>query len=62
MARKDWQPFEPRDIDEDLIDRCLELWDQGFNTNDIAQILFEHESTVERALRFGREHRKGQEP
>lgn len=51
---------KPRSIDDraEFVAECLRLWDRGFDTNDIARILFQYESVVETAVRIGRERRR----
>jgi hypothetical protein len=46
------------EVDNKFIARCLEFWDAGYNTAEIADITFQWEHVVERCVRLGRERRR----
>lgn len=55
----DWQ-LTPEQAESNVffIRKCLEMWDAGKDTADIAKAMFETEAAVDRALRIGRERRR----
>jgi hypothetical protein len=57
-----WQK-RPHEVENDslFVAECLRLWDLGINTKDIALKLFQPEHIVHRAMRIGREHRRGEQ-
>ncbi|MCC6776688.1 MAG: hypothetical protein IT537_08640 [Hyphomicrobiales bacterium] len=56
---RNWR-VDPSQLDamDDLIAEVMRHWDAGKNTAEIAQITFESEAAVARALRIGRERRR----
>jgi hypothetical protein len=58
-GRGDWRLTESTsDLDDGFGARCLELWDRGLDTKEIADITFQWEYVVERTLRLARERRR----
>jgi hypothetical protein len=50
----------PQAVDEnpEFTARVLQMWDEGLNTKEIADIVFQWEYVVERCVRLGRERRR----
>lgn len=46
--------------DDEFIARVMDLWDQGKDTAEIAEAVFESEAVVALALRIGRERRRAE--
>jgi len=44
---------------DQFIEQCLKLWDRGYDTAEIAKLMFQPEHIVETAARIGRERRRG---
>jgi hypothetical protein len=59
MSTARWH-LRRQDLSEnsEFIDRCLCLWDEGKNTDEIASALMQPEYLVEIATRIGRERRR----
>jgi hypothetical protein len=57
-----WRMKE-REIDdnEEFVNECLRLWEQGLDTKEIADRTFQWEHIVERTIHRGRERRRREE-
>ena len=56
-----WRRQPGSEPDDEFIARCLELWDRGMDTKDIADVVWQDECVAERAVRLGRERRRARE-
>jgi hypothetical protein len=60
-GRGDWRlPVKQIDANPEFVERCMLLWDEGLDTKEIADIVFQWEHVVERCIRLGRERRKAE--
>lgn len=56
-----WRMQPGSEPDDEFIRRCLEMWDRGLDTKDIADAVWQDECVAERAVRLGRERRRARE-
>lgn len=61
-SRRRWQMRANEIVENtEFVERCLRLWDKGYDTAEIATLMFQPESVVDSATRLGRERRRNEE-